>query len=586
MNESSRIVFELQRKLAELDHRVWAYRRDMASEFGKYTDDLLRDVPTDVSETVARTMAHSMNGYRSLYPESPPTIKIKPCNKSQDARLENGGIDIPEPLHRPTEELHKVDLRSPHEREKEFRGVFTPNYLPLLDRSSRGRRSILSDSPSIHQASREKVGQVDASTEVTGSLAPSPKPQPSTSRQKNTEETSTSSDWSDSSTSRRSALRLSFNSSKGSCPSPRRVRFDFAGEEVLPTSSPLSSEPIFGDETSPPASDSEEDFDAEMMEYPSDPAPPRISSSQALRLLSRKSLEDDGTVWTSVYAPADGSASVAADNDSMNLPQGSEDNNYNFRHSKVSSRSRVNSLSPVAEYGNSSDNDSFNLPLSQFFGASPFTFGFPILPNTIPDIQESHNHNNKKLEFEKDDQALFQFDEIANQSKQPQPTNFTDDVDYDSYEEEEDFLTIRSSKYKSQQASLPSHSQSSAKTIPKILPTIATPKRTGLTNSFKEHPFSMPIVSPQIHAQAASLGAIDSFVGSVDGRTGLDENTLQYPGISAGVKEKTIGRGLRTGFPAKSLTERMRLEDLMEEDSSCFDDEQQDRAAIDIDGGG
>ena len=60
MDDTSRLVSELQQKLSELDLKVWQYRRDMASQFAKYAEDLLRDVPKDVSDTVSKAIAESM----------------------------------------------------------------------------------------------------------------------------------------------------------------------------------------------------------------------------------------------------------------------------------------------------------------------------------------------------------------------------------------------------------------------------------------------------------------------------------------------------------------------------------------------
>jgi hypothetical protein len=70
---------------------------------------------------------------------------------------------------------------------------------------------------------------VDASVD-TRSLTTTPElKRPATPKRRNTDEVSIGSDWSDGQV-RRSALRRSSSASKGQ--SPRRVRFDVAGEEV------------------------------------------------------------------------------------------------------------------------------------------------------------------------------------------------------------------------------------------------------------------------------------------------------------------------------------------------------------------
>lgn len=63
----------------------------------------------------------------------------------------------------------------------------------------------------------------------------------------------------------------------------------------------------------------------------------------------------------------------------------------------------------------------------------------------------------------------------------------------------------------------------------------------------------MPVVSPDIHAQAASYGPVSSFVGSVNGRSGLDESNVQSFRASV---------GSFSGTP-KSMSERMMLDDMM-----------------------
>jgi hypothetical protein len=66
----------------------------------------------------------------------------------------------------------------------------------------------------------------------------------------------------------------------------------------------------------------------------------------------------------------------------------------------------------------------------------------------------------------------------------------------------------------------------------------------------------MPIVSPEVHNQAISMGNLNSFVGSVDGRSGMDEGDLQSFNRSGGI-------GSFSGTP-RSMSERMMMDDIME----------------------
>lgn len=232
------LVSELQHKLAELDQKVWQYRCDMTSEFDKYAESLLRGVPKEVSETVSKSIAQSIKGCKCLYPDGARLIDSFATGSIQ---ANGAGQSQPSimPLAAPfqrrdTDEIDEPPRSPQHEREKEFQGLFTPSYLPLLDSSSRNeRRSSPEPPPSPRQILKGKQPDmdsfnVDAGIETRSLTTPEPK-RPATPKRRNTDEVSIASDWSDGPV-RRSALRRSSSSSKGQ--SPRRVRFDVAGEEV------------------------------------------------------------------------------------------------------------------------------------------------------------------------------------------------------------------------------------------------------------------------------------------------------------------------------------------------------------------
>ncbi|KAI0998975.1 hypothetical protein K3495_g9222 [Podosphaera aphanis] len=568
MNEAGRIVADLQRKLAELDHRVWAYRREMTSEFEKYSDGLLREVPDYVSETVSQTMAQSINGFRSLYPDGIPILKSHPSTSLRDT-LDHSSA-APRPVYRPVD-CHddEINLRSPHEHEKEFEGVFTPNYLPLLDGSSDERRSRSLESPIIICANREcwkeeRIGEVGASMEMSESRMSLTDSKPTTPDQKSTDGFSTNSDWSYTGTPRRSALRPPSSSSKGGGQSPRRVRFNVAGEEVLPTSSPIPTIHLLGDETIPFSYNSENDEndmeDEETLEDEDEPLPKRISSSQALRLLSRRTLEDDGTVWTAVSAPADGSASVAIENQTRSILEINVDKNQDFKTPLASLNGSTSTL--PAKQDIFAENQLPKTTSSPYHstGFSPKEFENQALTN--------HNLLDPIIkDDDEDEEELFEFDEIILHPKRNRsPVSSVEESDQDDQDDEDDFLTIKPSRPKTPFARQSIRIQSPAVAIPEKLPAPITPRSSNPEYFHSDHPFSTPIVNPEIHAEAASLGALNTFVGSLDGRTGLDENKINSLGI--GSAEKSLIGSLRAGRSPKSLTERMLLEDLMEEDWS------------------
>lgn len=98
--------------------------------------------------------------------------------------------------------------------------------------------------------------------------------------------------------------------------SPRRVRFDFMGEEVLPTSSPQPSAFISPRIPSPEPADDETHCTSNLATDPGEETeheslPRKVSSSDALRALSRTPLEEDGTVWTVVNSDSDDAETAA-----------------------------------------------------------------------------------------------------------------------------------------------------------------------------------------------------------------------------------------------------------------------------------
>jgi len=608
MDEASKLVGELQDKLSELDLKVWKYRQDMAAEFEKYAEDLLRNVPKEISETVSKTMAEAMKGCTSLYPVNTASIQSSATGTSM---LENGvrggaisqtqTLAIPASPRRSQEDM-EGSPRSPHEREKEFRGVFTPSYLPLLDSTSRNERrsshdhALTSPPPGAKGKEREEEPlQVDASTD-TRSLMNTPEAnRPPTPQRRNTDEWSVGSDHSEG-TRRRSALRRSSTPTNKDRGSPRRVRFEVAGMEVLPTASPQPESALSGDgPTSLLSDDDDEEGGSEMIEDVEKPPPKRISSSQALRNLSRSPLVDDGTQWTTVTAPPDGSASVAATNgfsadsssedlyENNGLPQSILGDAVN-RSATLAETSSENvasennnitqgQLETLSEDDEEEDEDMLDMPpLKRHSASQQATLLSPANPPNIDENKSPtsatrptkawHGFENfglgKKsddggLNFTKDDDELFDFDEklesgTALAGTQSPPEDF-DDEERDSFDTESPIRPLEmssSNKY--------GYATSPARAIMRPTPvdTESGPV-LGAVGSYKGHPFSMPVVSPDIHAQAASYGPVSSFVGSVNGRSGLDESNVQSFRASV---------GSFSGTP-KSMSERMMLDDMM-----------------------
>ena len=144
MDDTARLASELQDKLAELDGKVAAYQRDMLTQFRRHMDDCLKNYPPHVSDEVSRVVAASMSKYPALNPARRNTADL--LTRSDDDHDDAGpkawdGRKSPPPILYHTSGTPKEGPRSPHQREKEFQGLFTPSYLPLLDSSFRTPQS-------------------------------------------------------------------------------------------------------------------------------------------------------------------------------------------------------------------------------------------------------------------------------------------------------------------------------------------------------------------------------------------------------------------------------------------------------------
>ncbi|ODA82852.1 hypothetical protein RJ55_01361 [Drechmeria coniospora] len=314
----ARLLDSLHQRLGELEHKIVSLRGDLAVDFQHYYDDLLRGVPSAVASNVHRNITASFARYPTLRPELDPQPQA--C-----AEIATSPAPQPSPP-----ESSEAD-RSLDERDLDFHGLFTPNYLPLLDSSSTlanptpagASSSAAGMAPSaLHPtttAAQDMAvdgpiggGRPDA-PDQTLPLAQAPAGsawQGGASRGRDDAGSSFSSDKSDSKPPR-SALRRSSSTAKPP-QSPRRVRFEFMGAEVLPTASPLPPKFISPRLPSPGADDDGGAFTsnlgAEIGEDEERSAPPRkVSSSDALRALSRAPLEE-GSVWTVVNADSDDAA--------------------------------------------------------------------------------------------------------------------------------------------------------------------------------------------------------------------------------------------------------------------------------------
>ncbi|PFH59622.1 hypothetical protein XA68_12084 [Ophiocordyceps unilateralis] len=339
--DEARLVEALRRKLDDLERTLDACRRHLLAEFDKHCRSLLRDLAPDTAARVRLDIAAVFANYPALRPElaaaeSPPPEGPSPAVAFQPPPAVSG---------------------NPRERELELQGLFTPTYLPLLDSSpavsvltslvAAAAAAAVAASSSSPPPLEAQEGMEETRVQPMPACLPSPS-RPfilSANLDHGTDDarssaSSTSSDKSDSKPPR-SALRRSPTMAKPP-QSPRRVRFEFMGAEVLPTTSPQPSEPITRRPPSPKVDggdelDDDDDEEEELGENADDDAaafvsnlggdtaeeeltsPRKVSSSDALRALSRTPLEE-GVVWTVVNADADELANNQDRKDSTSPP--------------------------------------------------------------------------------------------------------------------------------------------------------------------------------------------------------------------------------------------------------------------------
>ncbi|KAK2014762.1 hypothetical protein LZ32DRAFT_188290 [Colletotrichum eremochloae] len=621
MGDATRLIGDLHQKLADLDQKVAAYRQDMAAEFHRYSHQLLKNVPHDISVVVDRAVAASFDNYPALRPalvpprdsldSPPPPPTTDHAGKLTETHSNPGGTRHPPPPpspkstspsvlpHAGTAVLNSPDTVHDRERDSDFHGLFTPSYLPLLD-GSHTSPAPANPSPTFsptpkpatdNDMGRHKSGESgEQQPAVQVSAAATRTPNRPNHERRATDDTTSSvaSELSDSKV-RRSALRRASSGSKPP-PSPRRVRFEFEGGEVLPTSSPQSSEPslvlshTLANSRSPPPPE-DESMSVESILGPdedSGPPPKKVSSSQALRALSRAPL-DANTVWTVVNPDV-----LERENGSMTM-SGSETslqtNDTPQSAPKLQSPPKITALKhePTLEpssptfpaavdkpRGNEKDEDNDSSSDEEFLAmAKPKSFAnkkailsplsrsptrmAPVVYSPTQDKAGSHDEikspiEQKDSDDDDDEEELFHFEGL---SAPPKPRSRPAPIQEEDEEEDEG-----DKKNDINEPVAPTlYSTSPAVPIPKAPePAIPAHLISGSVGSFRGRPVTMPIVkNPDVYQQAASLGDVSTFIGGVDGSSGVDDGDLNSYRAS-------VGQALFSGTP-RSLMERMMMEE-------------------------
>ncbi|KAF7534939.1 hypothetical protein G7Z17_g13284 [Cylindrodendrum hubeiense] len=596
--EEARLLESLQHRLADLDRKVHAYRHDMEADFLRYYHDLLGDVSPSVAVQIRQSLAKSLINYPTL------SLDLDLADSRTFARPGSGQRHHSPPTVVSTPGSGATDPPgSPHDKEEELQGLFTPSYLPLLDSSPRLQsppvavagpsnpsRPLLLPDPGIEAegqgADMGQQGGLQAFQALQDALPATPQlpTRPGHVRQ-STDDTTSSvlSDRSDVKTPR-SALRRSSSSSKPP-QSPRRVRFDFMGAEVLPTASPQATDFMTPSPVSPTPSAEPVSSRSMLHDDFEDQLPPRkISSSEALRALSRAPL-DSGTVWTVVNPHRD---EILIEQEEMVSSPWSDQNTFLPAAPEPPMSSRgpeplrtSRKLGSVSEEPEDVDED--NSSDEEFLSmAKPKSFTNKQVPTSPSPTKESHevkpsahittvksssdsqggskDTNNDPLEdFDAEEDDMFHFEAgglSAPPRPRPNPLPVEEEEEEVVEEDLDDVPEIKPSLYATSPAvHIARPSTLSAPTTPTM-----AKFQAGSLGSYKGRPIIMPVVrNPDIHAQAASLGQFNTFVGGLDGRSGMDEGDLNS--FRASVSNTAYNTAF-SGTP-RSFTERLMMEDAL-----------------------
>ncbi|KAI1640203.1 hypothetical protein F4809DRAFT_521465 [Biscogniauxia mediterranea] len=607
MDDSTRLVAELLGKLADLDYKVNEYRQEMAHEFQRYSHQLLQHVPLHVRAQVEKIMASKMQNYPALNLDHFPALDSLSTDLDHNALPDHQALGCgkvtPPPLTLPgaSIELPSDGTRSPHEREREFVGLFTPSYLPLLDAVQRPNPPPTAtpatptsppQSPQSPRSPRTKEPNgsrgIASPSNPPGNLA-LPRPDPVRRSTGDTVSSSTSDD-SALRAQRRSALRRS-SSSSTKTQSPRRVRFEVEGQEVLTTMSPPIS-PRISDLPSYPQSSPTRMLDDSYGEAVLDdktgllgsspPRPKKLTSTDRLKAMARN-LNEDTSKWTVV----DNSQGLSDDDDdelvmassnghsqaanSSSNAKGGAVHHINDKRFPAQSSPSLEVVHEITDDQFASDDDddmddTLEMPLlSSFKGKKRFS--------PPQDTEVRTEHQTAKTQGRKDahspatnshgsdlpqtiDEDIFLFDD------NPDGTSNSDDrakatskyiEDEEEEEEEGEITPIPGDQRESSAAALYSRSPGVpiAKPPPPPPASALSKQIAASAGSYKGRPFSIGIVrDPELHKRAAEMGDLYSFVGSVDGRSGVDESSSYRPELAS-----------FNGTP-RSLSERLLMEEL------------------------
>ncbi|OAA74111.1 hypothetical protein ISF_01012 [Cordyceps fumosorosea ARSEF 2679] len=607
----------LRTKLDHLEAKLESHRQDLLAEFHKHYDSLTRTAGPFIVASVQDELRAMLDDYKELRPNIPQhQHQHLPPSPPQPAAAAPKEAESPPPRQPPVSDSSSETAAttsqtlslaskpadagtssgapdSPRDRDHELHGLFTPTYLPLLAASptpaantpaspaattkAAAAAAITSQPLSVEAGSPRSAdtrwlpamstttttsngdgnGNGNDTTRTTmdqsaeedrfpGRLTPPPRHRPSDSESANAaaadDANSSASDDKNDNKAPRSALRRSSSIYK-SPQSPRRVRFEFMGAEVLPTASPQPSDSMMPRSSSPMWEGENVSVDSVLGGDAEDSGPPpkKISSSDALRALSREPLED-GTLWTVVNPDSD---HVTKQIHRVDLNESSTTPESGMQQVQQDHADQADEI----------NNNALGIKKTRATAPPPISKPPVIVSKGLPKNKAPNNHPDVR----DDDDDMFHFEDEGGQTSSLQrPPPPADDGEHSEDEtassaSARDLSTLRSPTTVAP-AAVPSSKPSAPEAAATTTPT--TPRfHIGSVGSYMGRSIMMPVVkSPEVHAKAASIGNFSSFVGGVDGTSGMDPADLSSYRASV----------MRDGFSGtpRSFTERLMMEDM------------------------
>ncbi|KAI0453284.1 hypothetical protein F5B21DRAFT_292431 [Xylaria acuta] len=574
MDDSTTRASELLDKLAELNQKVCDYRQDMVYEFQLYQQRLLHNAPEHVSAHVEEVLAAELHNYPALSPGFALDAASVDLGRSAIDRWRGRTGSSPPPLLPHTSGVPPNDVTSDsppdrdRDRDREFHGLFTPSYLPLLEVMQPKRTTSAPTVVSSPAAPRDN----DSDNTQAPSAQPDTTPRRPDPIRHFTEET-TSSVTSDDSVSRtrRSALRRSSSASMKDTQSPRRVRFDVEGEEVLPTVSPPTSPRIYDVLMSPPPEEQvtpiHESLDQVVSEEEasilgnSPPRPKKISSTERLKALARSSTEDTSK-WTVVGDIHDDDEDeeglvMLSSKKKSKAPVPALRNGTGFHYTQAGSSNDLTKETHNDQSSGEVVDDLLELtPLTSFKNKkrfSPPQEAREVVPEVTleenlqrppsdetkpPDpalVSQPHEVQNREEE------VMFRFDHDESALEPQAAMKISKYIEEEEEEVEEQTTPLADNSAEEPLVSLYSTSPAISIAKPASLPAgsaSSVSNRMGASaGSYKGKPFIIGVVrDEELHKKAEEMGDVYMFVGSVDGRSGVDpsDSFHQAPYYSPG----------------------------------------------------